>query len=161
MKTLIVYGSKTGTAKQCAEALAARMPGAVLCDIAAEKPDASGYDVVVLGGGVRMGMLPNELRQYAEANKAILAQKKLGVFITCGYEDLAEKTIANNLPAEVLSAAKVKMSFGGEMDPAKQKGFMDKLVCKMQVKEFKKNGIDMPRLYPKRYTKFVTELLSE
>lgn len=161
MKTLIVYASKTGTAKQCAEALTSRLPEAVLCDITAETPDPAGYDYVVLGGGVRMGLLNNNLRLFAENNKNVLAGKKLGLFITCGYEELAEKTIANNYPAELVSAAKVKMSFGGEMDPAKQKGFMDKMVCKMQIREFRKNGIDMPRLYPKRYSKFATELTAE
>lgn len=161
MKTLIVYGSKTGTAKQCAEALAGRLNGADLCDITEKQPDPAEYDVIVLGGGVRMGLIHNDIRQYAEKHKAVLAGKKLGVFVTCGYDDLAEKIIGNNLPAEVLAAAKVKMSFGGEMDLSKQKGFMDKMVCRTMLKEFKKNGIELPRLYPKRYSKFVTELTME
>lgn len=161
MKTLIVYGSKTGTAKQCAEALVSRLPDAVAVDIEKEKPDPSGYDVVVLGGGIRMGLLHNDIRQYAESCKDILKTKRLGVFITCGYDDLAEKTIANNLPAELLACAKVKMSFGGEMELSRVKGFMDRMVCKMCLKEFKKNGMELPRLYPKRYTKFATELMSE
>ena len=161
MKTLIIYGTKTGTAKQCAEALATRLPNATVCDIEKDKPNPADYDVVVLGGGIRMGLLHNDIRQYAENCKEILKTKRLGVFITCGYDDLAEKTIANNLPADLLAAAKVKMSFGGEMDLKRVKGFIDRMVCKMCLKEFKKNGMELPRLYPKRYTKFATELMSE
>ena len=161
MKTLIVYASKSGTAKQCAESLAGRLPNATLCDVTAEKPDPSGYDVVVLGGGVRMGRIHNELCRYAEGCKDILVGKRLGVFVTCGYDDLADKAMANSLPADVLAAAKVKMSFGGEMDLSRQKGFMDKMICKASLKEFKKNGLELPRLYPKRYTKFATELMAD
>lgn len=160
MKTLIVYASKTGTAKQCAEALANRIPDARLCDLSVEKPDPTGYDVVVLGGSVRMGMIHNDMRQYAQGCKDMLKDKTLGIFITCGYDELADKIITNNLPEELVSAAKVKMSFGGEMDITKQKGF-DRFVCKMSIKELKKNGMEMPRLYPKRYSKFVSELLGE
>lgn len=160
MKTLIVYGSKTGTAKQCAEALAGRIPGAVLCDVTQGKPNPSDYDVVVLGGSVRMGLIHNDIRQYAEGTKDILKNKRLGIFITCGYDELADKIISNNMPAELVEAAKVKMSFGGEMDLSKQKGF-DRFVCKASLKEFEKNGMELPRLYPKRYSKFVTELLAE
>lgn len=160
MKTLIVYASKTGTAKQCAESLAGRLPNATLCDVTQEKLDPTGYDVVVLGGSVRMGMIHNDLRQYAEGCKDILVNKRLGIFITCGYDDLADKIISNNMPEELLAVAKVKMSFGGEMDLDKQRGF-DRIVCKMSLKEFQKNGMELPRLYPKRYSKFVTELLAE
>jgi len=160
MKTLIVYASKTGTAQKCAEALAGRLPNAVLCDVTKEKLDPTGYDTVVLGGSVRMGMIHTDLRQYAEGCKDLLIGKRLGIFITCGYDELADTIIKNNLPEELVAAAKVKMSFGGEMDLEKQRGF-DRIVCKMSLKEFKKNGMEMPRLYPKRYTKFVSDLLAD
>ena len=160
MKTLIVYASKTGTAQKCAEALVSRLPDATLCDVTKEKLDPTPYDIVVLGGSVRMGMIHTNLRQYAEGCKDLLLNKRLGIFITCGYDDLAETIIKNNLPEELVAAAKVRMSFGGEMDLEKQRGF-DRIVCKMSLKELKKNGMEMPRLYPKRYSKFATELLAE
>lgn len=160
MKTLIAYASKTGTAKQCAEALAGRIPGSVLCDLTREQPNPEAYDTVILGGSVRMGQIHNDLKKYAQGAQQALKGKRLGLFITCGYDDLAQTIIQNNLPEALVSAAKVKMSFGGEMDLEKQKGF-DRIICKMALKSIQKDGGELPRLYPKRYTQFVNELLAD
>ncbi|MDO4357757.1 MAG: flavodoxin domain-containing protein [Clostridia bacterium] len=160
MKTLIAYASKTGTARRCAEALAGRVEGAALCDLTKEQPDPSGYDAVILGGSVRMGQIHNDLKKYAQGAQDVLKDKRLGLFITCGYDDLADTIIENNLPEALVSAAKVKMSFGGEMDLDKQKGF-DRIICKMALKSIEKDGGELPRLYPKRYARFITELMSD
>lgn len=160
MKTLIAYASKTGTARQCAEALAGRIEGAVLCDLTKEQPNPAEYDTVILGGSVRMGQIHNDLKKYAQGAQDVLKDKRLGIFITCGYDDLAETIIGNNLPEPLVSAAKTKMSFGGEMDLDKQKGF-DRIICKMALKSLQKEGGELPHLYPKRYSKFVTELMMD
>ncbi len=160
MNTLIAYASKTGTAKQCAEALAGRIEGAVLCDLTKEQPDPHDYDTVILGGSVRMGQIHSALKKYAQGAQGALKGKRLGLFITCGYDDLADTIIGNNLPAALVAAAKVKMSFGGEMDLKKQKG-LDRMICKMALKSIEKDGGELPRLYPKRYAKFLTELMAD
>ena len=80
MKTLIAYASKTGTAEKCARMLAERIPDSTLCDLCKEKPDPSAYDQVIVGGGVRMGALHVDARQYLDGCKPILLQKRLACF---------------------------------------------------------------------------------
>ena len=71
MKTLIAYASKTGTAEKCARMLAERLPDATLCDLCKEKPDPGAYDQVIVGGGVRMGALHVDARQYLDGCKPV------------------------------------------------------------------------------------------
>lgn len=53
VKTLIAYASKTGTARSCAERLAAYFPDCVLADLMQTSPNPAAYDIVIIGGGVR------------------------------------------------------------------------------------------------------------
>ena len=89
MKTLIAYASKTGTAEKCARMLAERLPDAKLCDLCKEKPDPGAYDQVIVGGGVRMGTLHVDARQYLDGCKPILLQKRLGLYFCAGFVEKA------------------------------------------------------------------------
>ena len=113
MKTLIAYASKTGTAEKCARMLAERIPDATLCDLCKEKPDPSAYDQVIVGGGVRMGALHVDARQYLDGCKPILLQKRLGLFLCAGFVEKADACLKTTstpscartpLPATALAA---------------------------------------------------------
>ena len=93
MKTLIAYASKTGTSEKCARMLAERIPDATLCDLCREKPDPNAYDQVIVGGGVRMGALHVDARQYLDGCKPILLQKRLGLFLCAGFAEKAGRNL--------------------------------------------------------------------
>ena len=119
MKTLIAYASKTGTSEKCARMLAGRVPDPTFCDLCKEKPDPNAYDQVIVGGGVRMGVLHVDARQYLEGCKPILLKKRLGLFVCAGFVDKADELFKNNIDTALLGHALACECFGGEIDLGK------------------------------------------
>jgi len=86
MKTLVVYGTKsgctTGIAKRLGETIA-RSGSQVDVRSAQEAADPSGYDAVVVGSGVRAGQWHQPVKSWVEANAASLKTMPVA-FFTCG-----------------------------------------------------------------------------
>ena len=158
MKTLIAYASKTGTAEKCARMLAERLPDATLCDLCKEKPDPGAYDQVIVGGGVRMGALHVDARQYLDGCKPILLQKRLGLYLCAGFAEKAGELFENNVDPELRAHALACDCFGGEIDLSKLRGF-EKLVTKMALRSFKDadGQAARPRLLPERVEAFAAK----
>ena len=85
-KVLVVYGTKTGctagVAARIAETLSAK--GATV-DVrpAADKPDASAYDAVVVGSGVRMSNWHAPVKEWVSANADALKARPTAFFTAC------------------------------------------------------------------------------
>ena len=56
MKILIAYHSKNGTSEKCAQLLLKQVGAADLADLKKKTPDFESYDLIVIGGSIRMGM---------------------------------------------------------------------------------------------------------
>lgn len=86
MKTLVVYGTKsgctTGIAEKIGETLAAN--GISVEVVSAEEAEsASGYDAVVVGSGVRVGQWHAPARQWVEANAETLKGMPVAFYTCC------------------------------------------------------------------------------
>ena len=151
MKTLIAYASRTGASEKCARMLAERIPDSTLCDLCREKPDPNAYEQVIVGGGVRMGALHVDARQYLDGCKPVLLQKRLGLYLCAGFAEKAGEIFANNVDPELRAHAVACECFGGEIDMGKLRGF-DRLITKMALRSFKdaEGRAAMPRLLPER-----------
>ena len=58
MKNLIVYATKHGTVKKCAEMLKVKLNGeTVLANVNEEVPDLDNFDNVILGGSIYIGKI--------------------------------------------------------------------------------------------------------
>lgn len=136
MKALIAYATKTGASRRCARHLA-KLLGADVADLAADKPDLSTYDTVVVGGGIRAGALNKDAKNFITQNTDALAQKKLG-FFTCNASGLDDYLNTQNF-GPLLDKAVVRASFGGEVDPDNVTGIA-KTVLKSLRKIADKNG---------------------
>ena len=158
MKTLIAYASKTGASEKCAHMLAERIPDSTLCDLCREKPDPNAYDQVIVGGGVRMGALHVDARQYLDGCKPVLLQKRLGLFLCAGFVEKAGEIFANNVDPELRAHAVACECFGGEIDMGKLRGF-EKLITKMALRSSKdaEGRSAMPRLLPERIEAFAAK----
>ncbi len=90
MKNLIVYSSNTGNTKKLATEIYNNVPNQdewVIEDVK-NKPDVSGYDVVLLGGWAESGNLDKaSLKFFSEMDKT---NKKIGLFITMGSRTSTE-----------------------------------------------------------------------
>lgn len=114
MKNLIVYATKHGTVKKCAEILKAKLNGeTVLANVKEALPDLKDFDTVILGGSIYIGKIQKKLSKFAEDNLDKLLKKKVAVFI-CSGEDNPEY-IPKAFPAELLNHAVSKQLFGGEL----------------------------------------------
>ena len=151
MKTLIAYASRTGASEKCARMLAERIPDSTLCDLCREKPDPNAYEQVIVGGGVRMGALHVDARQYLDGCKPVLLQKRLGLYLCAGFAEKAGALFENNIDPELRAHALACDCFCGEIDMGKLRGF-DRLITKMALRSFKdaEGRAAMPRLLPER-----------
>jgi menaquinone-dependent protoporphyrinogen oxidase len=82
-KVLVVYGTGSGCTSGIAEQIGKTLAenGATV-DVkpATDKPDASAYDAVVVGSGVRGGTWHAPVREWVKSNSATLKSKPLAMF---------------------------------------------------------------------------------
>lgn len=156
MNILVAYSSHTGVTRLCAESLANHMPGSTLVDLSKQRPDPSAYDIVVVGGPIRMGSLDSRVREYLDGCAPILTKKTLGIFICCGYDEKSGEYFESNLPDSLAEHA-LKASFGGKLNPEGAKG-LDRFMIKLMLKSAAKNGETMA-FYPERIPEFSARLI--
>lgn len=113
MKTLIVYATKTGASRECAELLAAKLTACSLCDLSKQQPDLESYDTVILGSGVRMGNIYKPMKSFIERNRKDLRSKKTAIYLCHAYPDTFQKAVQKNIPQELADSCVRIESFGG------------------------------------------------
>ncbi len=129
-KVLIVHASKTGTTKDAAAMIAKEIP--FPCDIydcrtasftqvngetqSSGNPGIAGYDTVIVGTAMYMGMPLGKMRQFCKRHKSELLSRKL-IFFTCGIgsKEWDEKSLFKSLPASLKSHASYYFHVGGEI----------------------------------------------
>jgi len=132
MKTIIIYASRYGTAKECAERLAKELKGSVECVSAvnASSVELNRYDRIILGGGIYAGSLNAVFKQYIDQKTGEMLQKRIGLFL-CGIPASPaeeERSFAANFPQRLLQSAVVKSHFGGRVLFTKMKGLSKLLI---------------------------------
>lgn len=131
MSTLIVYASKYGFTKTCAEILAKKLGENVdIYDLNSNLPDLMKYDKVIVGGSIYAGKIRKPVMRFCTDNLNTLKGKKLGLFI-CGMakEDDAQKQLESTFPQELLAVCAAKGFFGGECNYEKM-NFLEKFIMK-------------------------------
>ena len=134
MKTLILYATKHGAAREAARRIAKRIPDAALHDLKqSDIPALADFDCVILGSSIYVGAIRKEAKMFLAENSETLKKKKLGLFL-CGLQADEEKQVfASNFAPDILAAAKVTSFLGGIFDP-KKVGFMERLMIKAVAK---------------------------
>jgi len=132
MSTVIVFASKYGFTKECAQKVADGLNGEVdIIDLGSTKQvDLSAYDRVIIGGSVYVGKIRKEVSVFCTENLDVLKEKNLGLFI-CGMqeESVLKQELADNFPQELIDEAKSKQYLGGMFNFDKA-GFLDKAIMK-------------------------------
>lgn len=141
MSTLLVYGSKYGSTKKCAELLREKLNGNVeVVDIKmSQSLDLNSYEKIVIGTSVYMGKIQKEISEFCKNNIEVFKTKKIAVFLCCMNEGDFEKQINDNFPKELLDKAIVKGYLGGEFNFTKM-NFIEKNIIKMVAKTLNNNG---------------------
>lgn len=135
MKTLILYASKYGCAKDCAAYLKSRLNQETeLMNLKkAGKIELESYDCVVIGGSIYIGKIQKEVRQFCEQNLQSLLQKKVALFICCTTPEQVDEFFGNNFQAPLLEHATERVNWGGELRHDKM-SFFDKKITNMVSK---------------------------
>jgi menaquinone-dependent protoporphyrinogen oxidase len=133
MKTLIVYGTNYGTAEKVAKTIKEKISDQVeMINIKKlPSPNLSEFDKIVIGSGVKIGMIKKELKAWMNKNCDEIISKKVFLFLCASStkDEEIEKIWSTNYPEKILSSAIIKSSVGGVLDMNKM-GFFDKFIIK-------------------------------
>lgn len=160
-KTLIVYASRHGTTAAYAKKLLQMLHGNVdLCFLNEREnslPDLSVYDTFVIGGSIHYGKINKSVTRFTKDNFELLKNKRLGLYITCYYEDeKAQEQLNNAYPKELLDKALVTDYFDGELLFPKM-NVWEKFIAKMVLK----SDEIRPRISKQKITDFANKLNNE
>lgn len=111
--TMILYATKTGSARQCAEILAEQLPSSTVHDLGDGDPDIDGAHTVIIGSGVRMRHLYEPARGFLARHRETLLHKNVALFLCGHYPDTHPQTIEKDVPADFLRHALCVSSVGG------------------------------------------------
>ncbi len=98
-----------------------------MVNILNQNENISGYDLIIVGTPIRMGMIDKKIRKFLIRNIEILKSKRVAYFICCGFKENWKSYYEQNIPKDLLDIAVIYDTFGGEIDRQKQKGF-DKFI---------------------------------
>jgi len=131
MKTLIIFGTKYGTAEKCSRLLKDKLQGEVtVVNVKKDSiPDLSSFGNVIIGGSIYAGHIQKEIKNFCLSNLNGLKGKRVGLFI-CGINDKDPIALFNNyFPEELLNNATAKEFFGGEVT-LKKMNFLERFIMK-------------------------------
>jgi len=107
--------------------------------------DINKYDNIILGGGIRAGMIPSKLKKFVNTNELDIQKKNVGIFVCCSDFNGSLQYIEKNFPAVLVKKAIACDGFGARMNPDEMKGF-DRFVAKVAARKIKKAGGEMPSI---------------
>ena len=154
MKSIILYSTKHGATKQCAEQLAKHLEFETTCLNVKEAAslDLNPFDLIILGSSVYAGSVQSEMKAFCKNNQAILPQKKLGIFLCSMFGDEKADQIQMNF-GDLSSTAIVKGYFGGELI-FKKLSFFESFLTKVIAK----TTTDMNTISQENISKFANEI---
>lgn len=137
MKTLIVYGSKTGVTEDCAKELSKLIEGEYTLYDVKDKKDVSinEYNNIVIGSSIYAGALNSGVKRFCKRHEYALMNKTLYIY-TCGLSDNEEalSSVEKGLGSEIKKHARKISHFGGELRPDNANGFLRLIVVPMSKK---------------------------
>lgn len=157
MKVLIVYATKNGVSKKACEMLAAQIRGfssVDLYNIEDNPPLPDSYDVVVVGGSIRMARLNKKLKKYIKDNANALSSIPSAAFICCGLTNDFDDYVVTEIPKSITFSLGIEC-FGGELKPDKLKGFdkiltyiMRQSILTQDIDKSNRDMIELPEIFP-------------
>ena len=113
MKTLIIYATKSGAARESAELLAAKLGNCTLCNASKPLP-AIDADALIIGSGVRMGKIYRPAKNFIQKNSRLLLSKKLAFYLCGAYPETLQDAIEKNIPKDLARHAVRIENLGGK-----------------------------------------------
>jgi|LGVE01.1.fsa_nt_gb menaquinone-dependent protoporphyrinogen oxidase len=131
MKTLILYDSKTGFTKSCAEQIHAMVDDSYICDINGIEYNINDYDTILIGAPIYAGKIKKNVAKFIRNNKIKLLSKKLGIFCAGIHTEEFNKAVQNSIPPEIFYNAQI-IHCGGKITYP-ELSFLDKLTLRRRL----------------------------
>ena len=167
MKILVAYSSKSGTTRECAEKLETLLPkdSVTLSDIENDSPSLKEFDVIAVGGYVRMGKMSKTFKRFISENEAILNEKPHAFFMCAGLVESTDYYFEKAIPRHLLNSSISNMCFGGDLRVKLQKG-LDKIIARIILSSIKNHNADedcdkeqmIPAILPENISRFADEI---
>lgn len=157
MKTLIVYATKYGCTKKCAEILETFLDGDVEIIQAKNKAiNLNDYDNVVIGGSVYMGKMQSDITTFCKGYKSQLLKKRLALFACCYTEDT--EYIKSFFQKELLDHSLCTTTVGGIMNYEKMNFIYRKMFQSLKkIDDFNKGFVE-PKILTENIKKIASEI---
>lgn len=146
------YGATAGTAEEIAKILRQDNFDVRVVDLKVEKiKDISEFDLIILGGGLKMGRWTGESDAFLKSFQKDLAQKKVAIFVSSAVKSLYERKgkteDLQKFKKQHLEDRALKYNlhpialglFGGVMDKNKM-GFIFRRTLAPLIKQFEEAG---------------------
>ena len=162
MRTLIVYGTKYGCTRKCAELLKERLSGEVcLQNAKSYRGSLKEYDAVFIGGSVYMGKIRGEVSHFCRQHSKELLKKRLGLFACCYTPKETEGFLETLFPRELLGHAAYVTAVGGEMHYEKMNVVYRKLFQSLKKIDGFREGFQEPRINLEEIQKLADAVLNK
>lgn len=144
MKTLILYSSRYGTTKNCAENLKEILKGnTVIAEINSNvKMNMNKYDNIIIGASVYDGKIAKEVLEFLKDYKGMMQVKNSGVYLCSLDQRKEEKYFKKNISKDILKVIGVMSHFGGEAKYGNMK-FTEKIKVKSLTKSLNNSEINI------------------
>ena len=107
MKTLILYESKRGFTKKCAEHLHSKIEGSDLFDIERGGYVLKNYEKIIIGAPIYVGEIEEYTKKFIKRNKFTLLERKLGLFCAGMNKEEFHIAVQDSLPANIFYHAEI------------------------------------------------------
>lgn len=151
---MIVYGTRWGGTVGVAEKIADTLKKARwevdVANAQGQVPSVAGYDLVVVGSGVRADQWTKETLNFLEKNAAALRGKKTALFVSCSMADRTEKDVREKARETYLIKVAERFElkpmaygfFGGYMNMKQSHGLLADLIVKVNWRNLRKHGLN-------------------
>ena len=148
MRTLIVYGTKYGCTRKCAELLRERLSGEVCLQ-----------NAKLYRGS--LGKIRGEVSRFCRRYSKELLKKRLGLFACCYTPKETEGFLETLFPRELLGHAAYVTAVGGEMHYEKMNVVYRKLFQSLKNIDGFREGFQEPQINLEEIQKLVDTVLNK
>ncbi len=157
MSILIAYASKNNTTETCAKILNEKLPESEIINLSRKKPDLSLYDTIIIGSCIRFNYIHSDVKNFIGDNIEELLKKRTAIYLCCAFPEKANQYILHNFPKRLLNHSTSIECFGGKLKVKPYK-FLDKLVMKTVVKNYKLDNRKLTEIDTDSIEKMINEL---
>lgn len=132
MKTVILYDTKKGCTKKCAEYLHEKVPNSELFTLQTFDTSLQNYDSVILLSPIYVGQVRKGMKKLIEAHRSELLQRPLSIALCGMNKDGFDETIQLSFDKEIREHAAIHLVGGAYYFD--KLNFLEKMVVKKIAK---------------------------